>query len=129
MKRRIFLSLIAFQILTFCILRGEDQLPERLHTTIDKVLDDQFADIEKALIREGTVDQKAVLLITVPLENYIEDVLFTINRPAVIYPQTVYRFIKTQLIEGKSRVEIERMLVQMQKYNRFQKMYESERKK
>lgn len=108
---------------------AQEGLPEKLHTTIDKVLDDQFAEIEKALIRNEGIDPKSVLLVTVPLENYIEDVLFTINRPAVIYPQTIYKFIRTQFSEGKLRGEIEQTLVEMQKYNKFQKLHEAEKPK
>ncbi|MBI3586100.1 MAG: hypothetical protein HY088_03090 [Ignavibacteriales bacterium] len=108
---------------------AQQGIPEKLHTTIDKVLDDQFAEIEKALIRNEGMDPKSVLLITVPLENYIEDVLFTINRPAVIYPQTIYKFIRTQFTEGKSRSQIESVLIEMQKYNKFEKLHEAEKQK
>jgi hypothetical protein len=103
-------------------LRAQD-LPAKLHTTIDKTLDDQFSDIEKALVQDGRLDQKSVVLITVPLENYIEDVLFRINRPAVIYPRTIYGFIISQFKLGKTRDEIETLLVDMQKHNRFARLY------
>lgn len=110
-------------------LCAEDSLPERMHTSIDKILDDCLAEVENTLMKEKEFDPKMVLLVTVPLENFIEDVLFTINRPAVIYPKTIYRYIRTQLRQGKSREEIERSLVLMQKQNRFEKIYEAEKQK
>ena len=101
-------------------------LPKRLNTAIDKILDDQFAEIEKTLVREERLNPKEVLLITVPLENYIEDVLFTINRPATIYPTIIYVALRNLFREGKSKGEIEQILIDMQKNHQFQKLYEAQ---
>ncbi|MBI3195556.1 MAG: hypothetical protein HYZ34_13985 [Ignavibacteriae bacterium] len=128
--------MILFQIVVFLLLviptgitaqenSSLDNLPKKLNTAIDKILDDQFADIEQALIQSEQLEPKEVLLITIPLENYIEDVLFTINRPATIYPQTLYRVLKDLYKQGKSRAEIEQSLVAMQKENQFKKLYEA----
>jgi len=102
-----------------------DNLPKKLNTAIDKILDDQFADVEQVLIKVERLDPKEVLLITIPLENYIEDVLFTINRPAIIYPQTLFRVLKDFFKQGKSRAEIEQLLVEMQKENQFKKLHDA----
>ncbi len=109
--------------------RAQERLPERVHTSIDKILDDHFAEIENTLIQEKEFDAKSILLVTVPLENFIEDVLFTINRPAVIYPRVILRVIREQYRQGKSREEIERMLVAMQKKNQFERLYAEEKQK
>lgn len=89
------------------------------------MLDDQFADVEQALITVERLDPREVLLITIPLENYIEDVLFTINRPATIYPQTLFLVLKDFFKKGKSRAEIEQLLVEMQKENQFKKLHDA----
>ena len=68
-------------------------------------------------------------LITVPLENYIEDVLFRINRPAVIYPRIILSVIRTQLKEGKPKNVVEQVLVEMQKHKEFDKLYEAQKQK
>ncbi|MFA6455359.1 MAG: hypothetical protein WCW40_00955 [Bacteroidota bacterium] len=117
---------------SFCALQSlyaQDQLPEKVHTSIDKILDDHLAEIENTIIQEKEFDARTVLLVTVPLENFIEDVLFTINRPAVIYPKVIYKVIRDQFRQGKSREEIERMLVMMQKQNKFEKLYAAEHQK
>ncbi|TAK66777.1 MAG: hypothetical protein EPO24_01185 [Bacteroidetes bacterium] len=103
-----------------------DALPEKLHTSIDKILDDQFAEIEQTLIRAEKLQPKDVLLVTVPLENYIEDILFTINRPATIYPKILYNVLRNLYKQGKSRDHIEQALITMQKDNQFKKMYDAQ---
>jgi len=110
-------------------LQAQDNLPEKIHTSIDKILDDHLAEIENTLINEKEVETKTILLITVPLENFIEDVQFMINRPVVIYPRVIYKTIREQLRQGKPREEIERLLVTMQKQNKFEKIYVAEKQK
>ena len=133
-KYKIFLFLL-LNVYLFYVGRAqgdsntETGLLKVVHTTIDKNLDDQFAEIEKALITQERLEPKNVVLITVPIENYIEDVLFTINRPATIYPQTMFKLIRKFFREGKSRDEIERLLVEMQKHNQIKKLYEEEQGK
>ncbi|MEK7263942.1 MAG: hypothetical protein AAB071_05470 [Bacteroidota bacterium] len=132
-QRTFFITLLC--CFNICFVNAQDDvnaetgLPKTLHTIIDKNLDDQFAEIEKALIIMEHIEPRDVVLITVPLENYIEDVLFTINRPAIIYPQTMFRLIRKFFREGKSRDEIERLLVEMQKHNQIKKLYEEEQGK
>ena len=126
--RALFLLLVVYGMTAWKI-QAQDNLPEKLQTTIDKTLDDQFADIEKELARPGDIDPKNIVLITVPLENYIEDVLFRINRPAVIYPRLIYGVIRAQLKEGKPRSVIEQLLVDMQKYKEFDKLYAAQKQK
>ncbi|MFA5834705.1 MAG: hypothetical protein WDA22_14600 [Bacteroidota bacterium] len=127
------MKLRLLSILCFCFmlagnsLRAQDNLPEKIHTSIDKILDDHLAEIENTLINEKEVETKTILLITVPLENFIEDVLFMINRPVVIYPRVIYKVIREQFRQGKSREEIERLLVTMQKQNKFEKIYAAEK--
>lgn len=108
-------------------LHAQENLSDKVHTSIDKILDDHLAEVENTLIQEKEFDAKTILLVTVPLENFIEDVLFTINRPAVIYPRVIYRVIKEQFRQGKTRQEIERSLVLMQKQNKFEKLYAEEK--
>ncbi len=108
-------------------LCAQENLSVKVHTSIDKILDDHLAEVENTLIQEKEFDAKTILLVTVPLENFIEDVLFTINRPAVIYPRVIYRVIKEQFRQGKTRQEIERSLVLMQKQNTFEKLYAEEK--
>ncbi|MFZ4621859.1 MAG: hypothetical protein ACOYNS_14960 [Bacteroidota bacterium] len=124
--RRILLVLFGILFVS-ASLRAQENLSEKVHTSIDKILDDHLAEVENTLIQEKEFDAKTILLVTVPLENFIEDVLFTINRPAVIYPRVIYRFIKEQFRQGKTRQEIERSLVQMQKQNKFERMYAEEK--
>jgi hypothetical protein len=109
------------------LLHAQDNLPEKIHTSIDKILDDHLAEIENTLINEKEIEAKTILLVTVPLENFIEDVLFAINRPAVIYPRVIYKIIREEFRQGKSREEIERLLVTMQKQNKFEKIYAAEK--
>ena len=123
MKLRL-LSILCFGfLLAGNFLHAQDNLPEKIHTSIDKILDDHLAEIENTLINEKEVETKTILLITVPLENFIEDVQFMINRPVVIYPRVIYKTIREQLRQGKPREEIERLLVTMQKQNKFEKLY------
>jgi hypothetical protein len=129
MKLRYIIIALGSLCIAYNPLCAQDLLPEKIHTSIDKILDDYLAEIENRLIEEKEFDHKTVLLITVPLENFIEDVLFTINRPAVIYPRVIYKFIRTELRQGKSRDEIEHILVLMQKQNKFEKMYAAEKQK
>ncbi len=127
--------LIVFIVLTVVCsnAQGNDpipsSLPPKLNTAIDKILDDQFADIEEMLVRVDSFKANEVLLVTVPLENYIEDVLFTINRPATIYPGILYEALRDLYRQGKMRREIEHTLIIMQKNNQFQKLYESKKQK
>lgn len=123
------LLLLVMYGLTAGKTHAQDNLPEKLHTTIDKTLDDQLAEIEKELARPGDLDPKNILLITIPLENYIEDVLFRINRPAVIYPRIICAVIRGRLKEGKPRSVIEQLLVEMQKHKEFDKLYAAEKQK
>ncbi|MBI5215281.1 MAG: hypothetical protein HY960_05970 [Ignavibacteriae bacterium] len=131
--KRLFYSflLVCFFAPSFTLSQEDGKqpvyLPSKLNTAIDKILDDQFAEIEKTLVREERLDPKEVLLITVPLENYIEDVLFTINRPATIYPLVIYSTLRTLFREGKPKAEIEQILIDMQKSNQFRKLYEAQR--
>jgi len=127
MKLRLPLILCVSVILAGNSLRAQENLPEKIHTSIDKILDDHLAEIENTLINEKEVETKTILLITVPLENFIEDVLFMINRPVVIYPKVIYKVIREQFRQGKSREEIERLLVTMQKQNKFEKLYAAEK--
>lgn len=129
MKLRFIILVLGSLCIALDSLYAQDSLPDKIHTSIDKILDDYLAEVENRLIQEKEFDPKTVLLITVPLENFIEDVLFTINRPAVIYPKTIYKYIRTQLRQGKSHEEIERLLVSMQKQNKFEKIYEAEKQK
>ncbi len=129
LRPRVLFLLLVLCDLTAWKIQAQDNLPEKLHTTIDKTLDDQFAEIEKELARPGDIDPKNILLITVPLENYIEDVLFRINRPAIIYPRVIYGVIRAQLKEGKPRSVIEQLLVEMQKHKEFDKLYAAEKQK
>lgn len=110
-------------------MHAQEVLPEKVHTTIDKILDDHLADVENKLIREDKLDAKTILLVTVPLENFIEDVLFTINRPAVIYPRVIYSVIREEFQQGKPREEIAHLLITMQKKNSFEKIYDAEKQK
>jgi hypothetical protein len=129
LKPRVLLLLLVIHGLTAVRIEAQDNLPEKLHTTIDKTLDDQFSEIEKELSRHGDIDQKDILLITIPLENYIEDVLFRINRPAIIYPRIIFSVIRKQLKEGKPRATVEQLLVEMQKHREFDKLYEAAKQK
>ncbi len=104
-------------------------LPPKLNTTIDKILDDQLAEIEEMLVRVDSFKAGDVMLVTVPLESYIEDILFTINRPATIYPGILYETLRDLYRQGKIRSEIEHTLIVMQKKNQFQKLYESRKQK
>jgi hypothetical protein len=124
--RRLFFAFLGI-LFVRTSLPAQEHLPEKVHTSIDKILDDHLAEVENTLIQEKEFDAKTILLVTVPLENFIEDVLFTINRPAVIYPRVIYRFIREQFRQGKTREEIERTLVLMQKQNKFEKMYAAEK--
>ncbi len=125
-----FLSILFVgYFLTSNSLFSQENLPEKIHTSIDKILDDHLADVENTLIQEKEFDTKAILLVTVPLENFIEDVLFAIDRPAVIYPKIIYKYIREQFRQGKSREEIGKMLVTMQKQNQFEKLYATEKQK
>jgi hypothetical protein len=128
-RPKLLLLLILLQGSVTYNIKAQENLPERLHTNIDKTLDDQFAEIEKELARPGDLDRKDIVLITVPLENYIEDVVFRINRPAVIYPRIILKVIRNQLKEGKSRSLVEQLLVEMQKHKEFDKLYDAEKQK
>lgn len=129
MKLRYIIILSLGIILASRPLVAQENLPEKVHTSIDKILDDYLAEVENTLMQEKEFDTKIVLLVTVPLENFIEDVLFSIDRPAVIYPRVLYKVIREQLRQGKSREEIERILVTMQKQNKFEKLYAAEKQK
>lgn len=129
LKPRALLLLLVIYGFTAWRIHAQENLPEKLHTTIDKTLDDQFAEIEKELARPGDIDPKSILLITVPLENYIEDVLFRINRPAIIYPRIICAVIRDLLKDGKPRSVVEQLLVEMQKHKEFDKLYAAEKQK
>ncbi len=130
MKRLLcFFLLVYVTIPTAVFSQGDGKqtttLPKKLHTSVDKILDDSFADIEQALIQQEKLDPREVLLVTVPLENYIEDILFTINRPAVIYPEVIFIVLRDMYRQGKSKTDIEQALIVMQKNNQFRKLYEA----
>ncbi|MFQ5866161.1 MAG: hypothetical protein ACE5IW_13145 [bacterium] len=98
-------------------------LPEKLVTIVDKTLDDQFAQIEKFAAHFPNMDKKKIFLITLPMENFIEDIYFPANRPAVIYPRVIFMTIYRELKKGKSKMEIARTLVNLQKQNTFEKIH------
>lgn len=98
-------------------------LPEKLVTIVDKTLDDQFAEIENLASILFKMDKKKIFLITLPMENYIEDIYFPANQPAVIYPRIIFKTIYEELKKGKTKKEIARTLVNLQKQNAFEKQF------
>lgn len=104
-------------------------LPEKLVTIVDKTLDDQFAQIETVVTQLPDMNRKMVFLITLPLENYLEDIYFSANQSAVIYPRILFDVIVKTVREGKSKKEVARKLVKLQKENAFEKTYKLESKK
>ncbi|MFQ5708819.1 MAG: hypothetical protein ACE5HO_15285 [bacterium] len=97
-------------------------LPEKLTTIVDKTLDDQFAQIEKLAAHLPNMDKKTIFLITLPMENYIEDVYFPANKPVTIYPRVVLQLIYEEFKKGKPKKEIARMLVKLQRQKAFEKL-------
>ncbi len=94
-------------------------LPERLETIVDKTLDDQFARIENQIAKLPNVDKKTVFLVTLPLENYLEDIYFPANEPAVIYPRIIFKTIVKEIMQGISKRKIALKLVRMEQKSVF----------
>jgi len=104
-------------------------LPEKLMTIVDKTLDDQFAKIERSLSKLPGISKKDVFLITLPLENYIEDIYFPANRPAIIYPRAIFLIIYEEINKEKSKKTIAQHLVELQQKNEFKKIFKQKLKK
>jgi len=105
------------------------KLPKRLMTIVDKTLDDQFAEIERSLSELPEISRKEVFLITLPLENYIEDIYFPANRPAVIYPRTIFLILYEEINKENSKKKIAQHLVELQQRNEFEKITRRKAKK
>lgn len=105
----------------------EEQLPEKLVTIVDKTLDDQFAQIEQLVAKLPDTDRGEVFLITLPLENFIEDIIFPTNSPVTVYPRIMFRVIRDELGEGRSKKEVANLLVRYQQGEIFRRIYASEK--
>lgn len=102
-------------------------LPDRLETIVDKTLDDQFARIENQIAKLPNVDKKAVFLVTLPLENYLEDIYFPANEPAIIYPRIIFRTIIREIMQGTSKRKIALKLVRMEQKSAFAQAFKKAR--
>ena len=87
------------------------ELPERFETRIPALLEEQLADVERAAAALPGMDRKRAYLITLPLQNYIEDVVLSANRPAALHPRAMAWVIGTEAARGTREREISRLLV------------------
>jgi len=86
-------------------------LPLRFETRIPALLEGQLADVERASAALPDMDRKKAYLITLPLENYLEDVVLSANRPAVLHPRAIAWVIGREAARGAPVKEIARLLV------------------
>lgn len=86
-------------------------LPVRIDTKVPAFLEERLADIEKVASALPQMDRKKAYLITLPLQNYLEDVVLSDNRPAILYPRAIAWVIGQQAALGTSKKEIARLLV------------------
>jgi len=92
---------------------GDDlhALPVRIETKVPAFLEERLADIEKVASALPQMDRKKAYLITLPLQSYLEDVVLSNNRPAILYPRAIASVIGQQAALGTSNKEIARLLV------------------
>ncbi|HZE88823.1 MAG TPA: hypothetical protein VE404_04700 [Verrucomicrobiae bacterium] len=86
-------------------------LPLKLETKIPAVLEDQLADVERAASALPRMDRKRAYLLTLPLQNYLEDVVLSGGRPARVHPRALAWVIGREAAHGTPAKEISRLLV------------------
>jgi len=94
--------------------QGDDPLgglPDRFRTKVPAILEERLADIEKAASVLPQMDRKKAYLITLPLQDYLEDVVLSGSREVTLYPRAIAWVIGREASRGASKKEIGRLLV------------------
>jgi len=86
-------------------------LPETFETRIPALLEDRLADVERAASALPGMDRKRVYLITLPLQNYLEDVVLPANQQASLRPRAIAWVIGREGSRGSNPKEIALLLV------------------
>ncbi|MBI3450003.1 MAG: hypothetical protein HY049_13945 [Acidobacteria bacterium] len=87
------------------------ELPLKLETRIPAVLEDQLADVERAASALPGMDRKRAYLLTLPLQNYLEDVVLSGGRPVLVHPRALAWLIGREAARGTPARDISRLLV------------------
>lgn len=111
----------------FAYLAGSsaDELEERalpVSQTIKtpKEISTVLSLVEQAILVGMKADKKAVVGVTMPLENVLSDTLITTGKNLKISPESIYYAIKESLKNGeKSKKKIAERLVAMQRAGKF----------
>lgn len=104
--------------------RAEDKpdtirLPERVNIRLLRPLERELSNVERALVEEAKIEKERVRNVTMPLQNYLDDVVLASGRSTDIYPQVIYEVLIEELSSTKPRTQIANLLIDYQKKGQF----------
>ncbi|MBI5868336.1 MAG: hypothetical protein HZB43_08635 [candidate division Zixibacteria bacterium] len=95
------------------------RFPSRVNIRLMRTLERQLSEIERALVDDAKFSKERVRNVTMPLQNFIDDVVLASGRYTDIYPQAIYDVLVEEFATAKPRVEIADLLVEYQRHGQF----------
>jgi hypothetical protein len=105
------------------------QLPPNVNIRLMRTLERQLSDVERALVDQAKLPKERVRNVTMPFQNFIDDVVLASGRYTDVYPRAIYEVLVTELNTSKPKSEIANSLIDYQKKGRFKALAESQRSK
>jgi len=107
---------------SFC--PSQESIKDRIEVRVIKTLEKQLLHIEKKLIAIPDIDSSFVRNITMPFQNYLEDVVLASGRQADCFPQIILQVLKEKIAEKKKKKhQIAFLLVEYYINGKFEKLY------
>jgi hypothetical protein len=104
-------------------------LPPKVNIRLMRTLERQLSNIERALVDQAKLPKEKVRNVTMPLQNFIDDVVLASGRYTDVYPRAIYEVLVTELSTSKPKSEIANSLIDYQKKGRFKALAESQESK
>jgi hypothetical protein len=126
------LSLAVFGMTATASAEGKQDsvpLPPKVNIRLMRTLERQLSDIERALVDQAKLPKERVRNVTMPFQNYIDDVVLASGRYTDVYPRAIYEVLVTELNTSKPKSEIANSLIDYQKKGRFKALAESQESK
>jgi hypothetical protein len=95
------------------------ELPARVNIRLVSRLENELSRIEGSAADCRGVDPKSIRNVTIPLQNYIEDIVLASGVYVDIYPTLIRNIICIEARNGLSRQEIAILLLRFQKENKY----------
>ena len=125
LKQKFIWQLFLFFI-TFCfnLSVANQKIKETINVQVIKTLEKQLILIENELLKLPNIDTTRVKNITMPFQNYIEDVVLPLGNYPTCYPMTIFILLKEKLLLKKqSKHELAFLLIDYFINGRFKQLY------